>query len=365
MDTLPVIPTPPGQRWQAFRYTYIPILVFIGLVLSIGTLWRTHVAPSTLLMQVEPVQRAVISPHGGIVTNLFVQQYERVEAGQAIAEIMSLDDQRLDSQLQLLRSQISLSQLELAALIDRDRLAFDYHGLRVEYLKQKVELAMAEAELEPATRDFEIAKRLRTENIIGDVEVDSFERVAAPLKAKVEKTTALVTELEGRLAAAADLGEFVTSSQRNNTFSDSLASLEEQRRSLNLLSSEAVVLRSPIAGVVSVVHHQPGDSVLPGAPVVTVSAVDGTRLVGYLHPPLYLDPVPGMPVRLRTRSKGRFEAETQLTAVGGSFEVVTNLVFMRPGAPFELGLPIAVLLPDAFKQMVRPGELVEVVLGAR
>jgi len=364
MDPLPVIPTPPGQRWRSFRYAYAPVLVFTSVLLTIGALWQKHVAPATLVMQVEPVQRAVISPQAGIVTNLFVQQYERVEAGQAIAEVISLDDQRLDSQLQLLRSQISLSQLELAALIDRDRLAFDFHGLRVEYLKQKVELAMAEAELEPAERDFEIAQRLRQENVIGDIEVDYFEKIAAPLKAQVEQTTALVTELEGRLAAAADLGEFVTSSQRNNTFSDSLASLEEQRRNLNALASEPVILRSPIAGVVSVVHHQPGDSVLPGAPVVTVSATEGSRLVGYLHPPLSIEPAPGMPVILRTRSKGRFEAQTQLAAVGAQFEVITNLVFMRPGAPYELGLPIAVVMPEAFKQMVRPGEVVEALLEA-
>ncbi|PYJ83425.1 MAG: hypothetical protein DME22_15770, partial [Verrucomicrobia bacterium] len=62
MNPLPVIPTPPAQRWREFRFRAFPILAFFGVLLVLTTMWRQYVTPPTLVGQVEPITAYVTSP---------------------------------------------------------------------------------------------------------------------------------------------------------------------------------------------------------------------------------------------------------------------------------------------------------------
>src|SRR5688500_5451925 len=136
MDQLPVIPTPPGQKWREFRIRFLPLLVFICTVGSITYIWREHVTPPTLVAHVEPVFAYVRTSGDCIVTNLLVEPYQPVRKGDTIAEVIITDTRRFDAQYQMLRSQLSLVQLELGAVLDRDRLALDYFNMRTDYHDQ-------------------------------------------------------------------------------------------------------------------------------------------------------------------------------------------------------------------------------------
>jgi multidrug resistance efflux pump len=365
MEDLPVIPTPKGQRWREFRITVFPAIVVVCTLVVIVFLWREHVSPPTLIAEAEPIRAYVISPDAGMITNLLVTRFQPVKRGDIIARVISSDNRRLDMQVQLLRSQISLSQLQLGALIDRDRLAFDYHDLRSEYLRQQVELATAQAELEPARRDYELALQLQGTNIFGvysQQEVDFFARAYFPLKAKVEQTTTFVQELETKLEQTRSLGEFVASAVQNSSFGQAMADLDKQRQMLEALQAEPLALEAPMDGIVTTIHRQEGENIVAGEPLVTISATYSERLVGYLRQPLPFQPEEGMKVVVRTRSAKRQIAESHIAAVGAQFEVITNVALMRPNAMLEVGLPLAINMPQALQAFVRPGEPLEVTI---
>jgi hypothetical protein len=48
--------------------------------------------------------------------------------------------------------------------------------------------------------------------------------------------------------------------------------------------------------------------------------------------------------------------------VGAQFEVITNLSLLRPDQMLDMGLPVAITLPEALKPFLRPGEVVDVTV---
>ena len=78
MEQLPVIPTPPGQKWREFRIRFLPLIVFACTVGSIFYIWREHVTPPNLVAHVEPVITYVRVSDDCVVTNLMVEIYQPV-----------------------------------------------------------------------------------------------------------------------------------------------------------------------------------------------------------------------------------------------------------------------------------------------
>lgn len=362
MSTLPVIPTPSGQRWREFRVRFLPLIVFALTVISIFFIWREHISPPTLVAQAEPVLAHAKSLEDGTVTNLFVERFQVVRAGDPIASIITRDNRRLDTQMQALRSQISLAQLQLATLVDRDRLAFDYQDLRSELMRQETELAAARAQLPHAQSDASQAKALVAEKVISEFESRAFQSVFEALQAQVNQMEAHVATLAREVAEAQALGGFSSQTESTGAIRQTLAFLEEESRQLRLLGNDPVVLEAPIDGVITAVHRRPGEAFLAGEPIVTISAQQSERLVGYLPQPIPFQLEPGMSVQLRTRHWKRLESPSAIAAVGTQFEVVTNIAFLRPGGPSELGLPLAIAIPESLREHLRPGELVDVII---
>lgn len=359
MESLPVIPTPPAQRWREFRVRYVPPVIFLLVAAAIFLIWRENVLPPTLLGQVEPIRAEVVSPDDGIVTNLFVTEFQKVRAGEVIAEVLSSDSKRIDTQLNLLRSQIALSQLQIGTLLDREKMVFDYMTARTRLLREQVELAAAKAQLDPAERDFVLATKLFEEKIISEPELDFYAKIYQPLKAKVAQTAALVQEVGDELEKMKPLAGFSVGPQNQNTLDQALADLSKEREVLQSLQLEPVALRSPIDGIVQAVHRRKGENILAGASIVTIAATQSDRIVGYLRDPLPFNPTEGMKVRVRTRSLKRDEGDGAIAFIGGQFELVTNQALTLPGVPPQVGLPIAVSVPPAIKSALRPGQVVE------
>jgi multidrug resistance efflux pump len=359
MEPLTVIPTPPSQRWREFRIRYVPPLVFLSVACLIGLIWRQEIVPPLLVGQVQPIRAEVISPDDGVITNLYVSEFQEVRAGDIVAEVISTDTRRIAAELQLLNSQMSASQLQFGALSDKERLVLAYSTLKLRYLREQTDLETAKAELEPAERDYVLNKQLFDQKLISEPELDFYARTYRPLKAKVEQITLLLAnvekDLQGLKKVSSEGMDVAASSARDKILLD----LEQEHKQLQTLQSEHVVLRAPIDGVVQAIHRRRGENVLAGTSVVTIASAQSERIIGYMRQPFPFRPKEGMKVRIRTREMKRQEAEGVIASVGGQFETITNSVLVRPGVPSEIGLPIAISIPAAIKTSVRPGELVE------
>lgn len=328
-------------------------------------LWRENVLPSTLLGEVERVQSAVVSPDSGIITNLLVTRFQAVKAGDVIAEILSTDTRRLDSQLAMARSKLSLTQLEIGAILDRERLAYELQNIRNEFMRQGIQLAMAKSELEPADRDFKLAQTLLKEKIISEMDFDYFAKIRDPLKAKVDATQLMVDSLEKHLKTTEPFDKSVEALASNSTLQASMAAIANDKKALDAIGNEVIRVKAPISGMVTLIHHFAGENVMAGQPLVTISSQESERIIGYLRQPFPFPPKEGMKVHVRTRSLKRENSWSQISQVGAQYETITNVALLRPGFTHEQGLPIAIGIPASLKSMMRPGELVDLTLHAK
>jgi multidrug resistance efflux pump len=362
MESLPVIPTPPAQRWREIRIRYLPPVLFFCVAVAIFCIWREHVLPPTLLGQVQAVRAEVISPDDGVVTNIFVTEFQKVRAGEVIAEVISSDSKRIDTQLNLLRNQISLSQLQIGTLMDRQNMVFSYLTLRSRVLREGIELSAAKAQLDAAEKDYLLANKLFEEKVLSQLELDYYAKVYGPLKSKVEQTTVFMEEMSRELDKMKPLASFALTTSSQNVLDDAFKDLNQERQTLQSLQLEPVALRSPIDGIVQTIHRRKGENILAGASIVTIAATQGDRIIGYMREPMPFTPTEGMKVRIRTQTIARHQDEGLIAAIGGQFEAITNVALALPNVPPQLGLPIAVSIPAKIKGVIRPGEVVELTI---
>lgn len=362
MSELPVIPTPSSQKFREFRVRFLPPLVFLCTLTAILVLWKDYVSPPTLVGQVETVITPVTTRNAGVLTNLFVQRFQEVRAGEVLAEVRVTDHRRYDTDLELLRSQVALSQLELGTITDHQRLALDYENLRVDYMRQQTELAMAKAQLPHAEFDVELSKRLLADKVVSEFEYRSFLSTFDSLKAQAAQLSKNVEQLEAKLQDARQFLDTTADAAATKQLVERLNRLQEHQRALESLGAAPLLIEAPISGVVTEVFRRPGENVLPGDPILSISSKQSERIVGYLRPPFAVEPKPGMAVQLRPRTLPRMEAEARISGVGASFEVVTNVALVRPNSLPELALPIAISIPDNLMNRVRPGELIDIVI---
>ena len=362
MDPLPPIPTPPGQKWREFRIRFLPLIVFACTVGSIFYIWREHVTPPNLVAHVEPIQTYVRVGDNCIVTNLLVEIYQPVRKGDTIAEVIITDSRRLDADFQMLRSQLSLVQLELGALIDRDRLSLDYYGMRNDYQTEVRLLKEAQAELPQAQYNVNLASNLLGSGLVSEFDYQTYLSRFALLKADIDHLTQSIAEFEKSLERLKAVGEHTIQTNNTAALRQLLADLEKRRKNLESVSDTPVILTSPIDGIVTGVHARPGESVVGGEPLVTISAAESDRIVGYMRQPLAIQPQNGMPCEIRTRSWKRLKSEGVITAVGAQFETITNLSLLRPDQMPDIGLPVSISMPAELKSHLRPGEVVDVIV---
>ena len=361
MSELPVIPTPTSQRWREFRVIFVPPIVFLSTLIAIGLVWRDYVSPPTLVGQVEPLITSVTALQAGVLTNLHVQRFQEVYAGDVLAEVRVTDHRRYDTDLELLRSRVSLSQLELATMADRQRLALEYENLRVDYMRQQTELEMAKAQLPHAQFDAELSKKLFGDKIGSEFDYHYFLSAYDSLKAQVAQLTKNVEQLEGKLENAREVVEKSPGGDAMRQLTDRIANLQQQQRTLEALGAAPLVIEAPISGIVAEIFHHPGENLLPGDPILTISGKNGERIVGYLKTPFPVQPKPGMVVHCRSRSQPRVAGESRISGVGAALEIIKNPALVHPNMQkSELGLPVAVSIPSDWHGQLRPGELVDI-----
>ena len=185
------------------------------------------------------------------------------------------------------------------------------------------------------------------------------------LQAQAAQLTKNVEELEKKLLDARDIIENSPGAEGMRRLVDHLRELQQQQKTLETLGTAPLVIQSPINGVVAEIFHRPGENLLPGDPILSISSKNSERIVGYLKAPCTLQPKAGMTVQMRTRSQPRIEAESKISGVGAGFEVITNVVLIHPNMPAELGVPVAVAIPPSLRNQLRPGELVDILITER
>ncbi len=346
----PVIPTPPGIRWQEFRAKYLPPLVFLTISATIWQLWQVLPAGNGLRGIGEGQVSILASPQDGFLDQVHVLAHSPVATGQPLVTILPFDPA---SHLALFQSRLQVSRLALEPSMAA-RNAVDYERLRIEGLRLKQELAMARANLERAEKVLPRHATLLEERLISRDIYDLSLRDRDYYAAEVREKSRASEEIDARIEQLTSVSQVPSADSKGAVLPELETAMASMQTNWN-----PITLHAPIDGEV-LYYRQGHEFVSAGEWLLTVRAAKADRVIAYLRQPFPFEPVVGMTMEVTTRSKKPQRFITEIAQVGSRVEPITNAIaYLQPGLLVDAGLPLILPVPESVH--VRPGEVVDVV----
>ncbi|MBP7825612.1 MAG: HlyD family efflux transporter periplasmic adaptor subunit [Verrucomicrobia bacterium] len=356
---LPPIPTPWSQRLREWRLRFTPGLMTAAAIVCIAVLWRERISTPQFSGQAEPVLANLASYKPGTVAQLDVVRFQKVRAGDVLGKVLVADPKLVEASVALVRAELENIQASLAPLVQQQRNAVNYAGLRLDWMRERAELASARVDLQLAETEFLRVEELFKHQLVSASERDQVQAQRDALQQEVATLERLVTEAEAGFAHLQPVGTNQLLELTDDPMRTAIAA-EEARLRLTEAELEPVLLRAPMDGIITAIFHRTGESVVAGDPVLTIASEQPVRIIGYLRQP-HLDLAKvGMKVLVRMRNSPRSSALAQITAVGSQLETPPLPIAPPLNPEADLALPVEVSVPASLP--LRPGELVDLAL---
>jgi len=354
MESLPPIPTPPAERWREFRIQALPLMTFFVVLLGVVMLWKQYVVPTNIIGEVEAVRANVISSTDGTLKELKVKRFQRVAAGEEIAVVSTMDAATLQASFRQVEAEMKVMRARME--LDMKRNDQSYELARLDLHKERVELNLQRVSAFFKRKEADRLHNLLTNNLASESEYELVLAEAAALATNVIEGEIYLAEKEKTLPKLAP----GPSAEADKVIADSIQAAEEMLRS----EGQTVSIKSPIDGMVSAVFRYQGEKIVANAnvPIVTISALQPTRIIGYVRKPFSEVPRQGDIVTIRRLSTKREQAQGVVLDVSGQLEIITpTLIAAQPGFRVELGLPFSVSVPADLGLI--PGEPVDLIVS--
>ena len=405
MAELRPIPTPLIYRWRRFLQNIVPFLIFlVGLLFTLW-LWDRQSQMGNAIGVAEAQFVDVSSGAEGILGapgHGEWHEFQTVKKGEIIGGVRQ-------AQLGTFRAQMETIQKEKAkVLADRDaarqKFLFDMHLLkreeqqndqwfelrrlywRVEEVLQdtkdrKTRIAAAQAELRTLTANFQFNENSkRAGGAISDQEVVRSRLRVRELEALLARERNAIevaknayarnyAQLKRRKSMLSSADQEYAAQERS-VIRSMVAPFQKQLEVLDARTNEiesamqSAAIVSPIDGVITEVFKVPGQTLLPGDPVVRIASPYTNYIVSYVRHRQRVQPIPNMAVKLRTRHTGSRPVDAKVLEVGPQVQPVPLEHLMDPTRP-EWGYPIKIELPDNLQGLIRPGETVDIIFRSR
>jgi multidrug resistance efflux pump len=299
--------------------------------------------------------------------NFMSPPFAPVRRGQPVAVIQVVTPEALQASATAIQSELEIMRARM--ILDQNRNLQNHDRLRLDWLSQRVDLAVARASLGFAENEFQRVDQLFREQVASDTELEIAQDRRDALRAEVEERTRLVNEFERTVVATRPASDPHEDPLILGTISTAIAAHEAQLRQLE----SPIRLDAPIDGIVTAVYRRRGETVMAGEPLVVISGDAPDQIIGYVRQPMSFEPQTGDTVEVRTRGPRRQTGLTRVNAVGNRLEVYAVStsgsqleVFAAPlglrpaGGTYERGLPVLLDIPANMRLI--PGELVDLIV---
>ncbi|MBI5384657.1 MAG: biotin/lipoyl-binding protein [Verrucomicrobia bacterium] len=359
MQKLPPIPTPLETKWREFRYQTMPFVTFCVIVTAVVVMWRTYVTPPNVLAEVEPVTVRVMSPVSGTLVGLSVERFQRVTNGQILGVI---EVQDTNAHL----AALAAAEADINMVLAREKI--DQTRVEQNYLRELLAFQAEQAQLERDRVDLDkaLSVYLRASNLFFTTNIsrpisDELYDVARfdyeGLKTTVEQNEKRLVEKEKILPQLRGTNSTAVAEAAAQNIRAQLGQLEAMQR---------VVLRSPIDGTISGISNVVGETAYRGRPIVLITALESSNIIGYARQPLNTPPKVNDLVLIRRPTFTREIGFGRVTQVGTQLEMIDlpllSAISGTKPVP-ELGLPFLVSIPKGMNLM--PGERVDLVINPK
>lgn len=354
------IPIPLSQKWREFRVRALPVLIFFIILGGVAYLWQDRINSPDFMGKVIADSARVSSPADGIVEQLYISNYDRVEKGEPIAKIIRADSTYIQAKLDLVNYQIESMESGFEPIQNLQRNTIDYENLKLDKVQTQIELASLRIQLNQRNLEYNRARELFESGSISEEEFQRIETEYQLLESDVEQKEQLIQQLDKSLE---NLQPYMDGSDMESPM---LTAIRAQEQELAVIEEELkpVTVYSPIKGVISQLYKHNGEYVRAGEQLFDIESTDPSYIAGYIRQPLLVTPEPGMEIQIRTRKPSRNMFNTHIMRVGGHIKLIEpNL--QRPGAFQETGLPVQIAISEEEKENLMPGEIVDITMDVR
>jgi len=320
----------------------------------------------------------VSSTTTGRLRSLMVDLFDHVNEGQVIA---ALEDSELQSQLATAQAEIKRLNAELGAMEEQlaveasNRVSQAVAAMRrfdMDIAQAKLRILELKTSIEPALIQLEDLKvQIQIEEELLEKGASSSKLALEQakinyniLQTQIEQNKNLLAQAEKELASAIERKKQYMANQPVDPSIDKALeplkkAIEVQEKVIEELKIKrmALVLKSPIEGVISEIFSLPGSTVTPGAAILTITNPKPREVVAYLPENTAHCDIQGKKVQLITMGVKRQIAESQVIIVSPVIEQLPARLWPNPNLP-QYGRAFIVQIPPELEVM--PGEKVGV-----
>lgn len=381
---------PLRRRLQLLRLRVLPLMVWVAAICGVVALWRYRATRLDMPGMIEARQAAVAPVMRGTIVSLATGLFEEVRASQVLVR---LDDTAVRAALAVAEAEVRRLQAALraaerqlkqdAALRELDLFtsgrtyAMRIEQLRVEKLDRLIELENDQVEVQRLAATLERSRALRSRAVIADQDLDDIRYQHEALQKKIKATQEAVDVIDGRLREATAREKPPQLDALAQSIEVALGPLREEltvqlRRVDEIkVQREALVLTSPLDGVVTAIYHREGEAVMRGALILTVADLRSMHIVSFVEQGSPVQPTEGMRVEVRRRSTRPVQvAQARIVKVGPQVELIPRAVLRNSPVPkwgvrVLIDMPASMLVPPPEGSLAdfvppRPGELLDV-----
>jgi multidrug resistance efflux pump len=349
------IPIPRAQIWRQLRVRFLPGVVFAAAALVVFQLWSQRVDSANMSGVVVGVQAEIRSPGAGYLTQLAIERFGFVSAGDTVGTIVTTDPDVLSARLAVVLAEVEMIRLGLGT-DGHQRNLLNREALEMDLIEQRIALAATDLKRQRAEREYRRARELRDRGLIPEDEFELAESELELLTLEVQQSGELIETMRARMQ------NLRIDEATSDAASPISAAIRLQDEKLRLIEAETrpMELVAPIDGMVARMLRSNGERVGADEPLAVIHSPRPEYVVGYLPQPFRLEPKVGMLVTVRSNSYRGQEFTGHVMQLGVHVEEMHE-VQMIPRPAMEKGLPIKIALNGAAP--LRPGEIVNVTLS--
>ncbi len=351
-----------------------PLLVWLGVLILAIPLYLRQVEGGSVTGFAREVRYNVASETAGRLNRVEVKLNQDVSQGQIVATLG--DDEAL---LQLREARTELDQLshqlgrekaiwELNAAgqqVDQQtnlrRFARDASDAHIQYLTALASLTENRIQLQGLEMALDRTRQLEEKEMTSGAALDDARVAYEALQKSISgQENTVATMVKAHQEADARYREFLAGFLLEVPDSDLLLKplasglkIQEIKIEMVSLAISRCVLRAPAHGRVVAIHHENGEVVAAGQPVLSILAPQSTGIVAYLPENQILNLKPGTEVHLRRVADPRHKIISSVSSLGANVEQMplrNDPLASVPG----WGLAVYVPLPET--PDIKPGE---------
>jgi HlyD family secretion protein len=248
------------------------------LAVDVGKAARQDIATFVQLDgQISPLQESILSlPQSGTVVAVYVNEGNRVSAGQVLAK---LDDSTLRAQLAA--NQAAVSQAEatlqgssLSVPITAQQVAGNVVGAQQTLTQAQNTLTSAQAEYQRAKTQYESDQQLAKQGYVAQRALDTSRSAYVTAQQQLNSARATIAAAQSSLTTAKrNVGQTAISQQ---DVQQKRATLEAAQANVKLLQAQIAqtTLSAPYDGVITQRLLDPGALASPNQPILRISQID-------------------------------------------------------------------------------------------